>query len=218
MEDNDFKSVRKSLNSISVLILLLSFSNAEINDINFLGIKLSLTGENVYSVLYAIYSYFTWRFLTKLPFHTQFIAGFDDYYLQSPNGVKKEYNYERLKNNFIQASQELSDRYKSNLRDGLISMSVAREKVSNRRKLQFKSTYQRFESEARNKFGTNYVVTINQSVSRFYLWRKFFWYCLKYDKFGDHIFPLFLVAINILLVLFNLDWQGNIYQLFRTHF
>ena len=91
MDDHDFKSVRKAFNIVSVLILILAYSNAEINEINFLGIDITLEGEKVYVGIFVLYLYFVWRFLTKLPWKGGFQNDFNQYVIGlQQNSVKNK--------------------------------------------------------------------------------------------------------------------------------
>lgn len=71
MDDKDFYQVRKNLNIISIVILILAFTNAEVDSLKVICIDLKLNGNKLYAALFILYAYFIWRFLTKLPLRSE---------------------------------------------------------------------------------------------------------------------------------------------------
>jgi hypothetical protein len=116
MDDHDFTLVRKNLNILSVLILILAFTNAQLHSINLLGIEMDLDAIKLYQALFIGYLYFIWRFLTKLPLSSGFWNDFEQYYFNSENGIKKQntFNHYRDKiigsNELLRLSKELTDK------------------------------------------------------------------------------------------------------------
>jgi len=215
MDDSNFDSIRKNLNIISVLILLLAYSNAEISHLKFLGIDLTLEGTKFYTGLYIIYGYFIWRYLTKLKFKSGFLHGFDIWYLEGVDGVKKHYNLKSLKSLFVNERPELQKEIDSGI-SSPVSLKVIRFNPKERRKIKLSQTfYKRLSEEERQQnVHQNFNIEIDLNLSRFFLFRKFFWYCVKHDKFGDYLFPLLLCIANLSFFVFSTQWQGGFNHIF----
>lgn len=209
--DDNFPSVRKNLNILSVLILVLAFSNAEINRINFLGIDLELDGEKLFISLYVLYLYFLWRYLTMMLFRTEFMNHFHNFMLSSPHGFKKEFAYEKRKNEYQREFEDLqgieNDRFGS-----IVSISFTRNSFWKLSRLNMKIEYRKSATEEEKEMGSpgNKVVSKEVRVSYWYLLRKFLLFCIYKDKFGERVFPLIPVFVNLLFFLFKEDWQGGL--------
>ena len=205
MEDHDFLVVRKNLNILSALILILAFSSAQISELDFLGIDLKLDGRKFYLSLYILYGYFIWRYLTKLPWTEGFVKGFSDFLTKKPDGLRREFN------NAVGLNKVFSgtDSYK------LLSLDADEKKsyeltlfIPNRLTaiVEFQLFYRSDEV-----FGNTNGDPIRTSyrMGRIYFTKKMIRYCLKYDEFGDFIFPLVPIFAFLLFFFLKSDWQGN---------
>ncbi|MEQ9219107.1 MAG: hypothetical protein RLO17_13750 [Cyclobacteriaceae bacterium] len=202
MDDDNFKVIRKNLNILSALIMLLAFADAEINKINFLGIAIDLEGERVYLALFFLYGYFIWRYLTKLPLRSGFVTEFHQFLMNYPTGLRKEYNTEKHRSKVLNREVLLLEDFLGE-EPKIIELNIHRDGKKPINQLVLGWKY-------RNKDGKTHDIHENLSVSWFYISRKFIYFCFKHDKFGDFIFPLIPVLVNIIFFLFNGDWQGGI--------
>ncbi|MEP1094036.1 MAG: hypothetical protein ABJG78_02940 [Cyclobacteriaceae bacterium] len=214
MDDNDFKSVRKNLNIISVLILLLAFSNAEINKINILGISLELEGTKLFVGLYFIYAYFIWRFITKLPYRKEFLKDLHMYLYESLDGLSKYYTLERMQKEFEATSDDYRERSKNGTAHAR-KIGIGHEAGSLRKvtlSLDYSRTLTKEEREDHSTSQSNRI-SIEKKVSLQLVLRKTIWFCIKYDKFGDYIFPFIPILANTLFFFLSSKWQGGFYEL-----
>jgi hypothetical protein len=214
MEDHDFQVVRKNLNILSILILILAYTSAKLDSFNFLGLQLELIGSKLYQALYVGYAYFIWRFLTKLPLISGFWNDFLQYYITSEKGVKKQHNYERYKKQFIDKSERL--KYSIETNDPqlwLTQFSVIRLSAWPLTQLRLSAHLNASKREGENDM-PQFNVEHDINVSRFLLFRKLIFFCIKYDKFGDYLFPIIPVFINLLFFLLKSEWQGSVNKIF----
>lgn len=216
MEDGrDFYVIRKSLNILSVLILALAFTNAKIKTLNLLGIEISIDGQKFYIAIFLLYAYFIWRFITKLPFKSGFMNDFDQYYMATVNskkGIIKTHNFEIYKNRLLEKSEDLKKAFEQNRQLELNHTSIVRTESSAYRRLRI-SFDLRFTNEISNR-QSSLIVNHDFKVSRLFVLKHIFIFCFKHDKFGDYLFPLFLVVANIFLTIFLSGWQGSIKSIF----
>lgn len=210
-DDHDFPVVRKNLNIISVLILVLAYTNAKLNKLSFLGIDIELDAHNLYIALFVLYLYFIWRFLTKLPLNSIFWTGFMQYYLESEGGVKAKHNYERYRPLAI----EKSDRLKIGEEAGYISLvTTSIQRASAKHYLKLKVVFTFYDRNPANKqLHGNFSVEHDIHVSILFLLQKLMVFCFKHDKFGDYLFPLIPVLVNVCFFVFASEWQGSIWSL-----
>ena len=96
-----------------------------------------------------------------------------------------------------------------------IDLSVIRFSGSERRKLRLSANfYQKASQEERAKVKhENFNVDIEISVSRFYVVRKLIWFSLKYDQFGDYLFPFIPIIAIVFFFFLKGSWQGSFEQL-----
>lgn len=206
-EDIDFKLVRKNLNILSVLILVLAFTDAKLSSMNILGLSITLNPHKFYIILYVGYTYFLWRFLTKVPIQSGFMSGFRDYYLNGINGVQSKYNYVTLYKAFEQTPTFIrySDEVKGQ-KFNLLQMRVVQLGTSIAK---LRLTAKLHSSIPISIEGNTFTTDIDISIPwRFYI-RKLFWYSVRHDKFGDYLFPMIPVFINFLMFFLKSDWQGG---------
>lgn len=198
MDDKDFFAVRKNLNILSVLILVLAYANAEIHDLNFLGIQLELEGSKLYVGLFIIYLYFIWRYLTKMPLMSGFWNDFNQYYMDSEKGVKREHNFEKYQNMLLQNSEEL----RNNSDAQIVDQKIIKFSSKILRKLRLSVTFYRSRREVDNEKinHDNFSAVHDFHVSRIYVLRKLLVFSFKHDKFGDYVFPLIPIIINLLFL------------------
>jgi hypothetical protein len=213
MEDHDFQVVRKNLNILSVLIVMLAFTNAQINKLNFLGIDIDLDSVKLYQALFIGYAYFIWRYWTKLNFMVDFWQAFNSYYMTSDAGVKEQHTFERYKQLFISKSERLEDAIKTNKPFHVVSFDATRLPGWPMTRIRLAATFAS-SGRARMNDHTNYFENHDITVSWFYVLRKLIKFSLKEDKFGDYLFPFIPVIINALFFLLKRDWQGSIYLVF----
>jgi hypothetical protein len=209
LDDKDFDLVRKNLNILSVLILILAYANAQLHSLNFLGIQIDFDGDKLYQALFIGYSYFVWRFLTKLRLLSGFWNDFLQYYMTSEFGVKSKYNYTTLKKEFDEKSPQLkqaNEQKDDSLR--LVQLSVIRFPDWPLTKLRLSATF--YSQGAQQNFNVDYDI----KVSKIFLLRKLLTFCVKLDKFGDYLFPLIPVLTNIFFFTFKTQWQGSFSHLF----
>lgn len=214
MEDHDFQVVRKNLNILSVLILMLAFTNAQLDKLNFLGIEMQLDSSKFYQAIFVAYLYFVWRFLTKVPIIGGFWNDFLQYYLNSEEGIKKQHNYERYKHTLIAKSEELKFVLNSNdqaFRLVQVSSSRLPEWPLHKLRLSFSFSATAPNSSSHSR---SFYVDHDISVSRFLVIRKLILFSVKYDKFGDYLFPLVLVIAVVGFFFFKGQWQGGFASLF----
>lgn len=218
IDDKDFYVVRKNLNVISVLILVLAFTNAKVNNnLSILGVEIEIDGTKLYIALFILYSYFVWRYLTKLPLLGGFWNGFMQYYMSAGDGVIQEHNFDRYRESFFEKSSELRNQleYDSDIQP--IDQKIIRLSGKSYLNLRLAPTFQRREKDASGKTvlsNQNLNIYHDFKVSRFYFLRKFILFCTKREEFGDYLFPLLLVLINLCFFFFSKDWQGSISKLF----
>lgn len=213
IEDHDFQLVRKNLNILSVVFLVLAFTNAEINDANLLGISMKLNGSKFYISLYAGYAYFVWRFLTKLPLRTGFWNDFCAYYMNEKDGAQKEHNYHRYRKQLVEVSARLRNAIEINDPYFRLNQWSITRASSGLRDLKLTGYFQgsgRQDANDQQQFSVDYQIT----VSKTYVFAKLVKFCVKYDKFGDYLFPLVPVVSVFLFFLLKSDWQGSFYSLF----
>lgn len=213
MDDKDFLVVRKNLNVLSVLILVLAFTNAEIDNLNLLGIQMELDGRKLYVALFVGYLYFLWRYLTKLPLKSGFWTDFIKYYLESDEGIKSRHTFQRYQNEFMQRSEPLTRAINS--RDSslyITSFHVVQLENWPMTKYRLSITFQSSREPGSNDMSTH-SVEHEIHVSRFFLCRKVLVFSTKYDSFGDYLFPLVPALVNLFLFLVKATWQGSIQNL-----
>jgi hypothetical protein len=212
MDDHDFTLVRKNLNILSVLILILAFTNAQLHSINLLGIEMDLDAIKLYQALFIGYLYFIWRFLTKLPLRSGFWNDFEQHYITSEYGVKKQHTYERYKQQFIDSLSQLKSTIKEGSSDArFVQLNVVRQNNS-LVKLKLSAVYQIIILIGNRQQQHN--IDIDIKVSRLYFLRKVLIFCFKYDKFGDYLFPLIPVITVVGCFIFKSEWQGSFAGLF----
>lgn len=212
MDDHDFTLVRKNLNILSVLILILAFTNAQLHKINLLGIEMDLDAIKLYQALFIGYLYFIWRFLTKLPLSSGFWNDFEQYYFDSENGVKKQNTFNRYRDRIIKSNEIL--RNYAELKDESIKCTqflLTRDSRLHLRKIRIDG-----QVELIKDHGNKEMINIKYDIelSRIYFVRKLISFCLKYDKFGDYLFPLIPVIAVIGCFIFKSEWQGSFSGLF----
>jgi hypothetical protein len=211
-DDKDFYLVRKNLNILSVLILLLAFTEAKLNSLSFLGIQLELDSSRFYAALWFIYVYFAWRFYTKARLSELFWGEFTKYFLEEERGLKTRYNYYKLKSVFAEKSSELKWASENDPNFRVISTFFTRQ-TSSLLKLTIKVRFY-ISFRARNR-SPELEVSHDITVPRYFLWFKVAGYCLTRDKFGDYIFPFLPILLNLLFFLFRPSWQGSASSLLK---
>lgn len=211
LDDHDFPVVRKNLNVISVLILVLAYTNAKLNKLSFLGIDIELDAHKLYIALFVLYAYFIWRFLTKLPLNSIFWTGFMQYYLESERGLKTKYNFKKFGSIMMSKSERLKQGFKDETIN-LVSTTIHRPDSSYHRKLRLIFTF--YDRKPRDKQSPgNFSLDHNFTVSRLLFVQKLVIFCFKHDKFGDYLFPLIPVLVNLGFFVFASEWQGSIRSL-----
>jgi hypothetical protein len=213
IDDSDFSIVRKNLNIISVLILVLAFTNAEIDCLNFLGISLELDGKRLYVFLFLLYAYFIWRYTTKVPLLSEFWVGLVKYYLDSEAGVKSIHNYDRYKDDLLNSNDQLRWSVENDPQFRLVTTTIIRSSNTALRNLKLMLTFYRAKKIREDDF-PNFTVDQEIEVSRRFIFRTILIYCIKYDKFGDYLFPFIPIAINLIFFFTKREWQGSIFSLF----
>jgi len=213
MEDHDFQVVRKNLNILSVLILILAYTNAQLNSFNFLGIKLDLDAYKLYTALVVGYVYFVWRFLTKLNFNGGFWSDFLQYFLMSGEGVKQKHNFERYRKEFIEKSERLKYAIETNDRFfRYIQLNITRQAGWPLTRLNLSAGFCASGREGKDD-QEQFYVDYEISLSRLFIFRKFILFSIKFDKFGDYLFPLIPVLVNVGFFFFKSEWQGSFQSL-----
>ncbi|MEK6781704.1 MAG: hypothetical protein AABY93_08355 [Bacteroidota bacterium] len=207
MDDKDFYVVRKNLNILSVLILILAFTNAKIETLNFLGIQIDLDGSRLYTALFIGYVYLLWRFLTKLPLKSGFLNDFSQYYINSDEGVKKQHHFTRYKDQLTGKSPELKTAVETDLNQRLVQTSVTRFDPREFWNLRLSFTFY-VTPKAPGQL-SNLTVDQDIVVSRFYFFKCLIVFCVQYDKFGDYLFPLVPVLLNFFFFFTKSEWQGS---------
>lgn len=211
MEDQDFQVVRKNLNILSVLIIVLAFTNAKINTLNFLGIDMQLDGAKFYKALFIGYLYFIWRYCTKLDLKAGFWNDFRKYYLNSAGGIIKKHNFNRYQEKFKGENSEFKEIVERDSKWNLVSTNYNQSNGSS-------LTEYVMRIELRTVLSTtshNKYFETNISVSLWYLIKRLIVFCLKHDKFGDYLFPFVPVILNLLFLLFKTEWQGSLRNIFN---
>jgi hypothetical protein len=213
MDDNDFYVVRKNLNILSVLILILAYTNAKIDSLNFLNIQIDLNGTKLYVAIFIGYLYFLWRFLTKLQLRSGFWNDFLQFYINSEEGVRSTHNEKRYRQELIDKSLRLKKAVEEN-EDffRFVQLSIIRFKEWPLTKLRLSFTFT--STGSGNGEQPNFNVDHDITFSRFFFLRKLVSFCLKGDKFGDYLFPIIPVLGNIAFFIFKSGWQGSLEQLF----
>jgi hypothetical protein len=213
IDDKDFVVVRKNLNIFSVVILLLAFTNANISILNLFGITVKMDGQKVYVALFVGYVYFIWRYLTKLPLMNGFWNDFLQFYLSSASGVKKQHTFERHREKIFAAKPELEKILKPNTQSRLIDIKVLRFPNKGIRELRLIADFYVMPENSQPN-DSNLSAHCDIVVSRgLFLW-KFIIFCFRNDKFGDYLFPIALVLVNLYFFLFHKEWQGSFRKLF----
>ena len=211
IDDHDFPLVRKNLNIISVLILVLAYTNAKLNKLSFLGIDIELNAHKLYIALFVLYVYFIWRFLTKLPLNSIFWTGFMQYYLESERGVKAKHNYDRYKPLTIEKSERLKNGEEGGYIN-LVATSILRKSAKHYLSLKIAFTF--YDRNPANKqLHGNFTVENDIRIGLFFFLQRLLVFCFKHDKFGDYLFPLIPVLVNLCFFVFANDWQGSITSL-----
>lgn len=213
MEDHDFQVVRKNLNILSVLILILAFTNAQLHTINLLGIDMELDGNKLYQALFLGYIYLLWRFLTKLPLRGGFWNDFLQYYLDSEEGVKKHHHYERYKELLIEKSPRLKRAIEDQGELKPVQLRFVRFSEWPLTKLRLAASFQSRTDQSLNET-PSFSIDHDIHVPRIYQWYRLIMFSVKYDKFGDYLFPLIPVLINFYFFTVKTEWQGSFYHLF----
>ena len=214
IDDNDFPLVRKNLNILSILILILAYTNAQLHQLNFLGIDMQLDGVKLYQALFLGYFYFIWRYWTKLNFFGGFWGDFTNYYLVSDAGVRKQHNFLKYKESFIDKSERLRDAYEAG--DKFLTLSsfdvvrLSNWPLTRLRLIVNFNASGRKGKEDQAQFSEYHDILL----SRFYVIRKLISFSIKEDKFGDYLFPLVAVLLNVGFFLLKKEWQGSVYQIF----
>lgn len=212
IDDHDFPLVRKNLNIISVLILVLAYTNAKLNSLSFLGIQIDLDAHRLYVAVFILYLYFIWRFLTKIPLRSGFWNDFIQYYIESDEGVKKEHNFKYYEKIFLAKNSRLKQALNTTDVTRLIATRIHRFPGNHLTQLRIIVAFQTDQV-----FGDNQSNNINEhhdfEVSKLFLTKKLVIFCLKYDKFGDYVFPLIPIFINTGFFLLKTEWQGGLYSL-----
>lgn len=213
IDDHDFPVVRKNLNIISVLILVLAYTNAKLNKLSFLGIEIELDAHKLYIALFIIYAYFIWRFLTKLPLKSGFGADFTKFYMEASDGVLQQHNYDKYQARMIEGDKILRERFQ---KPGTshIDTFVTRFPHNPMTKLRLIA---RFSTSDSLPNGSNSFDSVcDFETSKLYIFKKMVRFCVKYDKFGDYLFPLLPVLVNVCFFVFASEWQGSIWSLWLS--
>lgn len=207
-DDNDFRVVRKTLNALSVLISFLAFTEAEINALNFLGIDIGLDGKKFYSALFIAYCYFIWRYCTKVPLAGGFWQAFLSFYFDSDSGIKKQHTYERYRDSF-ENSPEVKKVLVKGREVQLVQMQAVRPSGRSMRNPRLSATYH----TSTDTGGTNVTANHDIAVNWWFVTMKLLIFSFRHDKFGDYIFPILLVGLNVYFFFFSMGWQGSIWSL-----
>jgi hypothetical protein len=191
-DEKDFHTIRKNLNVLSVTIMIMAIANVEVEVLNLLGIEVKLDGEGLY---------------TKGFWH-EFIT----FYTDSPSGVRKQHTYERHRDAFLAHNPELAI-LESDANTRLIDMKVHRI-FQSIRKLRLSAIFYVTVSHANaGPMDNNLVANLDIVVTRIFILRKLLLFSLLHDKFGDYLFPLTLVLLNVVFFVLKTDWQGNLFSL-----
>ncbi len=209
-DDKSFHLVRKNLNILSILIILLAFTNASLESLNFLGIQLRLDSHRFYIALLTMYLYFIWRFWTKLKIREGFWNDFTKYFLENKDALASKYNFERYRHAFAQQSEELSQAIKNDPKFRVIQISFNRDSQS---LLELRMVANFYIEFRRLNNSSDLQLAHSFRVSRLFFVRKLLRFCVAHDKFGDYLFPLVPVTVNLFLFLLNHEWQGSLHSL-----
>jgi len=210
MEDHDFQVVRKNLNILSVLIIVLAFTNAKINTLNFLGIDMQLDGAKFYQALFIGYLYFIWRYCTKLDLRAGFWNDFVNYFISSEEGVKSVHNFKKYENRFKSEISRFSQMTNDDPNWRLVATNITRHSESLSNLTLSITIHTSSEIHMRNP---NFEIDIK--VSWKFRLKKFLIFCFRKDKFGDYLFPFVPVILNLLFLLFKTEWQGSLRNIFN---
>lgn len=210
LDDHDFPVVRKNLNIISVLILVLAYTNAKLNKLSFLGIEIELDAHKLYIALFVLYVYFIWRFLTKLDIKDGFWGDFLKFYMEASDGVLQQHNFDTYKDVILTKDKVLKQNYQKPETNHLKTY-IIRFAHNPLRKLRVVATFSTTDSLTNNF--KNFDLVHDFETTRFYILKKMVRFCIKYDKFGDYLFPLVPVLLNLGFFVFAKDWQGSIRSL-----
>jgi hypothetical protein len=194
--------------------MILAFTNAKLNLVNFLGIQLELDPTKFYIALLIFYMYFVWRFLTKLPLISGFWNDFLQYYMNSESGVKREHNFKKYQAEFFKLSTDLQEIKEKNLDPRITTTNIIRHAGNSIRHLKLSVNFHRSQP----KLGSiiyDFTVDYDIVVSRQYFLKKLIVFSLKYDKFGDYLFPIIPIVINLAIFLSHSEWQGSFRNLLK---
>lgn len=209
LDDHDFPVVRKNLNIISVLILVLAYTNAKLNKLSFLGIDIELDAHKLYIALFVLYAYFIWRFLTKLNVKDGFWGDFLKFYMEAGDGVLQQHNFDTHKDAMLKNDKVLKDYQKPGASH--IKTFVTRFAHDPLKKLRVVSTFS--TTDAVTNSPKNIDLIHDFETTTFYIFKKLIRFCIKYDKFGDYLFPIIPVLVNLSFFVFASEWQGSIKSL-----
>lgn len=214
MDDKDFLTIRRNLNILSVMILLLAYSSANISSFSFLGLSVNLDGEKFYQGLYIIYGYFIWRFITKLPY-TSFKNDFDHFLLDPKRGLLKHFKFENIRKKINEVDNSFFVMHDI----GAIrvdSMEVKRSH-SKWKNIRIFIVYQFISDhpKSKDKTGSYHHIETNEiPVNSSIVFRKWIWFALTRDKFGDYLFPLIPVLFFLGFFFLKHSWQGSFSLIF----
>ncbi len=213
IDDNNFALVRKNLNTFSILILILAFTNAKIDVASFLGVQIQLNGQKFYIALFIIYSYLTWRYLTKLPLRGGFWNDFTGYYLASYGGDNKDKLFSKHRAGFVTDPKEHIQIIEQGEYSSLLTMNAHR--LGNRDLLHLRlvATFYITKEIEGMRPGNNLSAQCDIVVARTTFIRRLLIFCLKYDKFGDYLFPIIPIGINFMFFVTKSTWQGSLQSL-----
>jgi hypothetical protein len=211
LDDKDFFIVRKNLNILSVLILALAYTNANIEELKIVNVTLDLSGGKAYIGLFTIYAYLTWRYLTKLKWRSGFWNDFDQYYISSDAGVKSRRSFDELKSLFINQNAKLKQLLEPPYNARLSGIDVGRASATHYRSLILNANF--YLEKPMEFIGSNFTAKLPVTIPLLYIVRKFLTFSFKHDKFGDYVLPLILVLINFSLFLVLKTWKGGFYAL-----
>ncbi len=211
IDDNDFPIVRKNLNILSVIILILAFTNAKVDTSSFLGVNVELDGSKLYVALYVAYAYFIWRFCTKLPLLSGFWNDFLQFYTQRHGGKNMKRSFIKYRDRFFANSPELERLLRTDRDARLLQVTTIRFEGRGIRSIRLVANFQ--SSKAAPNTDNNFYATHDLTVSVSFFLRNFILFCVKYDKFGDYLFPFVPIGVNTIFFFAKGDWQGSFHKL-----
>lgn len=215
IDDKDFVIVRKNLNILSVIILLLAFTNATISVANLFGLMVEMNGAKLYVALYLAYVYFFWRYLTKLPLTSGFWADFTKYYMDSWGGVNTKRSFAKYREQFVSDPSSILNAIKSDNNAKLNRVYAKRFGGNSIREVRIVATFVVTKPPPMHP-GNMVEIFHDIEVSRIALGLTLVKFCVRYDKFGDYLFPIVLVLANVLFFLFKSSWQGSLKNVLLT--